>query len=46
VALIWYPTLADWSIGRQERLTLDLTAGRMGRIQLTDWLRQHLKSLA
>lgn len=30
----------------QERLILDLAAGRVGRSQLADWLRQHLKSLA
>lgn len=29
----------------QERLMLDLAAGRIGRSQLTDWLRQHLKHL-
>jgi death-on-curing protein len=31
------------SVEDQERLIL---AGRMGLSQLTDWLRQHLKSLA
>ena len=30
----------------QERLMLDLAAGRIGRTDLTDWLRQHLKPLA
>jgi death on curing protein len=29
----------------QERLVLDLAAGRIGRGELTDWLRQHLKPL-
>src|SRR5712691_3171284 len=30
----------------QERLILDLAAGRISRTQLTDWLRQHFGSLA
>jgi death-on-curing protein len=30
-------------IDAQERLMLDLAAGRLDRSQLTDWLRQHLK---
>ena len=34
------------SVENQERLILDLAAGRVGRSQLTDWLRQHLKPLA
>lgn len=34
------------SVEDQERLILDLAAGRVGRNQLTDWLRRHLKSLA
>jgi death-on-curing protein len=29
----------------QERLMLDLAAGRTNRVQLTDWLRLHLRSL-
>ena len=29
----------------QERLMLDLAAGRIDRSQLTDWLRQHLRPL-
>jgi death-on-curing protein len=33
-------------IGDQERLILDLAAGRIDRDRLTDWLRQHLKPLA
>jgi death-on-curing protein len=32
-------------IGDQERLMLDLAAGRIGRSQLTDWLRQHVRPL-
>ena len=34
------------SVADQERLILDLAAGRLGRSQLTDWLRQHLKATA
>lgn len=34
------------SVEDQERLILDLAAGRLGRDQLTDWLRQHLKATA
>jgi death-on-curing protein len=34
------------SVEDQERLILDLAAGRLGRSQLTDWLRQHLKTTA
>lgn len=30
----------------QERVMRDLAAGRIGRGQLADWLRQHLKPLA
>ena len=30
----------------QERLILDLAAGRISRTQLTDWLRQHFAPLA
>jgi death-on-curing protein len=36
----------DAQVGDQERLMLDLAAGRIDRGQLTDWLRQHLKPLA
>jgi death-on-curing protein len=36
----------DAPVDDQERLILDLAAGRVSRGQLTDWLRQHLKSLA
>ena len=35
----------DAPVDDQERLMLDLAAGRVGRSQLTDWLRQHLKPL-
>lgn len=35
----------DASPDEQERLMLDLAAGRLDRSQLADWLRQHLKSL-
>jgi death-on-curing protein len=36
----------DAPVDDQERLMLDLAAGRIGRSQLIDWLRQHLKPLA
>lgn len=36
----------DAQVGDQERLMLDLAAGRIDRSQLTDWLRQHLRPLA
>jgi hypothetical protein len=36
----------DAPVDDQERLMLDLAAGRIGRSHLTDWLRQHLKPLA
>jgi death-on-curing protein len=36
----------DAGLDDQERVMLDLAAGRIGRGQLADWLRQHLKSLA
>jgi death-on-curing protein len=36
----------DASVGEQERIMLDLAAGRLDREQLVDWLRQHLKRLA
>jgi death-on-curing protein len=35
----------DAPVDDQERLILDLAAGRVGRSQLTDWLREHVKSL-
>jgi death-on-curing protein len=36
----------DASLDEQERVMLDLAAGRVDRGQLADWLRQHLKPLA
>ena len=36
----------DAPVDDQERLILDLAAGRIGRSQLVDWLRQHVKPLA
>jgi death-on-curing protein len=36
----------DAGLGDQERVMLDLAAGRIDRDQLADWLRQHLKPLA
>ena len=33
-------------IDDQERQMLDLAAGRIGRRQLIDWLRQHVRLLA
>jgi death on curing protein len=36
----------DASLDEQERVMLDLAAGRVDRRQLADWLRQHLKALA
>ena len=35
----------DAGLDEQERIMLDLAAGRIDRRQLTDWLRQHLKPL-
>jgi death-on-curing protein len=35
----------DARVGDQERVMLDLAAGRIDRDQLADWLRQHLKLL-
>ena len=34
------------AVDEQERLILDLAAGRIGRSRLVDWLRQHVKPLA
>ena len=34
------------AVDDQERLMLDLAAGRIGRSHLTAWLRQHLRPLA
>ena len=36
----------DASLDEQERVMLDLAAGRLDRSQLADWLCQHLKLLA
>src|SRR5262245_16878190 len=36
----------DARVDEQECIMLDLAAGRLGREQLADWLRQHLKRLA
>ena len=36
----------DARVDDQERVILDLAAGHIDRIQLIDWLRQHLKPLA
>ena len=36
----------DAPVGDQERVMLDLAAGRIDRSQLANWLRQHLKPLA
>jgi death-on-curing protein len=36
----------DANLDEQERVILDLAAGRIDRGQLVDWLRQHLKPLA
>ena len=35
----------DASTDVQERVMLDLAAGRLDHRQLTDWIRQHLKPL-
>ena len=43
--LVLNGTEIDASVDDQERLILDLAAGRIGRSQLTDWLRLHLKPL-
>jgi death-on-curing protein len=36
----------DAGLDDQERMMLDLAAGRVDRGQLVEWLRQHLKALA
>jgi death on curing protein len=36
----------DARVADQERVMLDLAAGRIERSELTNWLRQHLKPLA
>ena len=35
----------DAPVSDQERVMLDLASGRIERIQLAEWLRQHLKPL-
>jgi death-on-curing protein len=35
----------DAAMGDQERVMLDLSAGRIDRRQLVEWLRQHLRPL-
>ena len=44
--LVLNGTEIDAPVDDQERLMLDLAAGRSGRSHLIDWLRQHLKPLA
>ena len=44
--LVLNGTEIDASVDDQERLMLDLAAGRIRRSHLIDWLRQHLKPLA
>ena len=34
------------SLEEQERLMLDLAAGKISRIQLSNWLRQHVGPIA
>ncbi len=36
----------DATVDDQERLMLDLAAGRIDRTHLTEWLRHHLRLLA
>jgi death-on-curing protein len=43
--LVLNGTEIDAPVDAQERLMLDLAAGRIGRSQVADWLRQHLKPL-
>jgi death-on-curing protein len=42
--LVLNGTEIDAPLETQERLMLDLASGRLDRSQLTDWLREHLKS--
>jgi len=44
--LVLKGTEIDAPVDNQERLMLDLAAGRIGRSQLIDWLHRHLKPLA
>jgi len=41
--LVLNGTGIDAPVDEQERLMLDLAAGRISRSHLTDWLRQHVK---
>ncbi len=43
--LVLNGTEIDAPIDAQERLMLDLAAGRLDRSQLIEWLRQHLRPL-
>lgn len=43
--LVLNGTEIDAPVEEQERLMLDLAAGRVGRGHLVDWLRQHLRPL-
>lgn len=44
--LVLHGSEIDAPVNDQERLMLDLAAGRIDRAQLTDWLRHHLRPLA
>lgn len=44
--LVLNGTEIDAGLHEQERVMMDLAAGRIDRAQLVDWLRQHLKPLA
>ena len=43
--LVLNGTEIDAAVDDQERLMLDLAAGRIDRVHLTDWLRHHLRPL-
>ena len=43
--LVLNGTEIDAAVDDQERLMLDLAAGRIERVHLTDWLRHHLRRL-
>ena len=43
--LVLNGTEIDAAVDDQERLMLDLAAGRIDRTHLTDWLRHHLRPL-
>jgi len=44
--LVLNGTEIDAAVDDQERLMLDLAAGRLDRVHLTEWLRHHLRPLA